>query len=186
MELCTDKGFIEKFKTKTILTFPRVHGCYSTSGEKRTYSPDAKQLKYWNKYCPDEGKVCFNLDDHPENNIREDPEQPPEYLNNLLKYIMTHKIRFVDIYKHDAISLSEAPILCSRALLRTISSLPYIFNESITIYCCLYRGVIYLYYEKIYEYNLNDTLLKGIDWGFKFEQYMLAGKLNKHKILFYK
>lgn len=164
-------------KKETIFTTPTVCGCYSITGRNYIFSADASRLRYWNKYCPQQGSVEINLNDRPRDHIGRDPKNHPKLLNNLLKYIMADKKRFTDVLKDDAIALQESPVVCSRRCLKVISSLPYFLKDPNTIHCCLYRGVIYFYDLPKSEDRAPDDA--GANWGHKFEQYMLAGKPNK-------
>lgn len=73
----------------------------------------------------------------------------------------------------------DADFICRRGVLKAILCSPYQKFEEWTICACKYRGTIYLCdFSKnenqgahVYKHNVYTT------WGYKFEQYMVAGIL---------
>jgi len=73
--------------------------------------------------------------------------------------------------------------ISSRGVIKTILSSPYTEREEWIICASKYCGTIYLcqFYtdEKEHHYAAATTLQKRMTpWGFKFEQYMVAGILK--------
>lgn len=73
--------------------------------------------------------------------------------------------------------------ICRRGILKTLLCTPHKISDKWIICASKYRGTIYLceFYtdEREQEYVNETAKVKQISsWGFKFEQYMVAGILN--------
>jgi len=74
----------------------------------------------------------------------------------------------------------DIDFISSRGVIKSILSSPYIEHEELIICATKYRGTIYLckfYTDEKEHYHVTATTLEKqiTSWGFKFEQYMVAG-----------
>jgi len=74
----------------------------------------------------------------------------------------------------------DIDFISSRGVIKTILSSPYTEHKEFIICATKYRGTIYLcnfYTDEKEYYHVTATMLEKqiTSWGFKFEQYMVAG-----------
>ncbi|KYN09665.1 Protein Dom3Z [Trachymyrmex cornetzi] len=152
-------------------------GHFSIDGNSE-YHDDLSQLKYYISPL-NPNNVNFDLN----KNFKSTQHKPISHikLDHILKWI-SHNFRQLE----KPLSVQEErwldfDFICSRGLIKTILSTPYINDERNAWIICAskYRGTIYLckFYtdEKEHErLTESDYEKQATSWGFKFEQYMLA------------
>ncbi|XP_011052960.1 PREDICTED: decapping and exoribonuclease protein-like [Acromyrmex echinatior] len=151
-------------------------GHFSIDGNSE-YHDDLSQLKYY--ISPSNPNVNFDLN----KNYKSVQHKSTSHikLDHILKWI-SHNFRQLE----KPLSVQEErwldfDFICSRGLIKTILSTPYINNERNAWIICAskYRGTIYLckFYTDEKEqkcFTASDYEKQATSWGFKFEQYMLA------------
>lgn len=125
-------------------------------------------------------KVKFDLNRHIHNAKTKPPDSDVK-LNDLLKFLLENEKRLNFCLEND---LEKAKFVCYRGLMTCIACTPYENQEPWRMVAILYKGSIYLCArdteDKISKkLNMTEQEKRFTSWGYKFEQYMLSGKLSK-------
>ncbi|KAK7482520.1 hypothetical protein BaRGS_00026231 [Batillaria attramentaria] len=150
---------------------------------KRQFHHDRHKLRIYVK--PAVSDPCFDLSHGYSSLIRKD-ESEKEYLNDMLRWVMHNKEKFLlqsDRDKHSATGIKSlnTDFLCWRGLLTKLLCTPYENREDWMIAVTKFRGTYYLCefdteskkQQKEQTTPQQDEMCYG---GWKFEQYVTADK----------
>lgn len=126
--------------------------------------------------------VKFNLNRHIEKAKKKLPDLD-EKLDNLLNFLLLNEKRLNCSSEND---FEKVKFFSYRGLLTCIACTPFEYHEPWNIVATLFKGCIYLCaretdYKISRKLNMTEHEKRCQSWGFKFEQYVLSGKL-KNKI----
>lgn len=162
---------------------PKIIGHFSLN-ENRQYFTDARNCKYVYKNYKSE-RVEYDLNDGIEHVKRKPDSAKDEKITHLLEFIIRNKRKLRKNQSEDGnkegILLPE--FICFRGLLRMIMCSPYEQRDSWTILATKYKGSIYLCAEETEKQiqermTMTSNMKRILSYGFKFEQYILSGKLS--------
>lgn len=124
-------------------------------------------------------KVNFDLNLHLDKAKRK-PEDLDVKLTDLLQFLLEHEVS-LNIPKQS--SLEKAQFYCYRGLMTCVACTPYENREPWKIAVILYKGNIYLCARDTEEklnkkMNMTAQDKRFTSWGYKFEQFILSGKIN--------
>lgn len=125
-----------------------------------------------------EGKVRFDLNLHYHKAIHK-PEDLDVKLTELLKFLLQNELRLS--FSQES-SLDKAQFFCYRGLMTCVACTPYENKDPWKIVAVLLRGNIYLCardttQKQQRKQNMTEREKLFTSWGYKFEQYMLSGKI---------
>lgn len=161
---------------------PKIVGAFSIDGQRR-YLSDRRNCKYLYKHFHPES-VQYDLNEGIESVIRKpDLCSQEEKINHLLHFISENIKSLRENNENPNTKFLSADVVCFRGLLRLLMCTPYEFRESWIVLATKYKGTIYLCAketDKKVDERLNQTAnMKTIlSYGFKFEQFLLTGKLQ--------
>lgn len=123
-------------------------------------------------------KVNFDLNALIDKAIRK-PDDLDVKLNDLIRFLQEHEVRLNLPHPN---TLDKANFFCYRGLMTCVACTPYENKEPWKIVVLLFKGNIYLCARDTEEQsnrknNMTGDEKKFTSWGYKFEQYMLSGKL---------
>lgn len=162
---------------------PKIIGSFSLN-ENRQYLPDTRNCKYiYRDYHS--GRVRYDLNEGIEHVIRKPETFSNEKLTHLFEFILRNKKKLRKENhnkKADQNQILGADFVCFRGLLRLLMCAPYERRDAWIILATKYKGTIYLCAldtEKQTHDRLNqtDATKRILSYGFKFEQFILTGKL---------
>jgi RAT1-interacting protein len=158
---------------------PKIVGSFSVD-KLRTYQNDNSNLKYL--VLPKDKKFSFNLNEGFELYQFKPEQSHAEKIDHLLSYILKNldKSKQRDDGAPAAGQFLRHDFVCFRGLMRLLMCTPYEFRESWSILATKYKGTIYLCAKELEEkrmerLNATDMSKKICAYGFKFEQFILAG-----------
>lgn len=136
-----------------------------------------ENLKYAKNVC--NKKVKFNLNLL----VEEAQKKPPDCdvkLNELIKFVLNNEKRLT---LGPSNKLDSSTIFCYRGLMTSVACTPYEDKESWKIVAILFKGNIFLCARDTEEKKLQKRFMTDrhklcTSWGFKFEKYMLSGKVK--------
>lgn len=136
-----------------------------------------ENLKFTKRVCNE--RVCFDLNLGLKNAIVKDDFDVK--LTELLKFLCEHIFRLNCIFES---KLESARFYCYRGLLTLVACTPYENREPWKLVAVLHKGNIFLCArdteDKIMrKRNMTEHDKKFTSWGYKFEQFMLSGKMLK-------
>lgn len=159
---------------------PKIIGSFSLN-DKRCYLSDARNCKFLRKLSPNQ-RVEFDLNNGYENVVHKPESCQNEKIDHLLQFILRNlnTIRQINTNKSTNDSFLPVDVVCFRGLLRLIMCTPYENREAWCILATKFKGTIYLCAletDKKRNDRLNESEMSKriLSYGFKFEQYMLAG-----------
>lgn len=162
-----------------IIRKPHIIGYFSLNGE-REYIPSAENLKYL-KLPKDINNVNFDLNHGYENVIPKPASTSDEGLKHLLEFIIQNKQKLITRNDGPDKRYLEADFICYRGLLRLVMCSPFERRDDWCILATRYKGNIYLCQretemKKMQKLNETEQWKRIGSYGFKFEQYILAGE----------
>ena len=164
---------------------PRCVGYFSLD-EQRQYHGDTSQLRYLKlpgqEKNQSQWKVRYDLRKGLKHVIDKDQEKVKLHmLDDMLTWILeerTKKGSFV-INVDSPLRPLEMEFVCFRGLLTVIACTPYENRESWSILATKFQKTIFLWQVKTRDNSDDNPRLKEMTlWGYKFEQYLCAGKNN--------
>lgn len=159
---------------------PKVLGSFSLDGT-RQYLPDARNCKYvYNNHV---NHQPFDLNAGIENVIRKPESCTNEKITHLLEFILRNKQQLKNRNSSSSNNILSADFVCFRGLLRLLMCTPYEFRDGWIILATKYKGTIYLCAEETVKQktdraNMSDDMKRILSYGFKFEQFILTGKMD--------
>lgn len=160
------------------LSQPKIVGCFSLDSS-RQYLPDARNCQYVYKNHVDHQP--FDLNAGLEKVIRKPESCTDEKITHLLEFIVRNKQQLK--HQNSTNSVLAADFVCFRGLLRLLMCTPYEYRDGWIILATKYKGTIYLCAEetvkqKTDRQNMSGDTKRILSYGFKFEQFILTGKMN--------
>lgn len=155
---------------------PKIIGYFSLDKD-RNFVPNASNLKYIR--MPNNKRIQYDLNLGYEN-VQHKPDGLNEKINHLLRFIVQNKKKLLN-----EVRVLNFDVVCFRGLLRLLLCTPYEDKENWSILVTRYKGVLYLCGhdtdKKIaWRQSITAKLKKILSYGFKFEQYLLTGKVKKN------
>jgi hypothetical protein len=160
------------------LSRPQIVG-YMSVNISRQYRTDLSQLKFLN-YVPD-GKICMDLNYKIYEAVKRTTDENNEQISLLLQFLINN-MQHIKLYMKDLTFITYR---------RTLISVMYnsFNNEHVRIMASYFNGCIYLCsletpQEIQRRQTRSDKEKQFCAWGYKFEQYILSGKLFLIYIIF--
>lgn len=152
---------------------PKIIGYFNVD-KNRKFVIDSFNCKYLK--IPIKTPVHLNLNLGYEC-VQHKPDELDEKIDQLLRFIVHNKNKLVNSEGN-----VNVDVVCFRGLLRVLLCTPFEDKDSWSILATKYKGVLYLCANETEEHkawrqNKTDELQKILSYGFKFEQYLLSGKL---------
>lgn len=143
---------------------PKVVGCIGL-----------ENLKFAKRICND--RVNFDLNLRLKDAIRKSQDNDVK-ITDLLKFLLQYEQKFVNFEN----KLSKARFHCYRGLMTLVACTPYENQEPWKIVAILHKGNIYLCARDTEEQlhrkrHMTEREKKFTSWGYKFEKFMLSGKI---------
>lgn len=165
---------------------PKIIGAYSLDGQCK-YVSDRRSCRYLYKNYHSE-PVQYDLNKGMESVIRSEETCIEEAgsMDDLLHFILEN----IEISKQNDedpnTKFLSADVVCYRGLLQLLMITPYEHHESWIILATNYKGTLYLTSEETDEQteeveNRTETDKAILSYGFKFEQFLLSGKMHLNK-----
>lgn len=166
---------------------PKVIGSFSLNST-RQYLPDARNCKYVYKNYVDHQP--FDLNAGIDKVIRKPDACTDEKITHLLEFIVRNKQKWKNRQSSSSTNPNpsinrsiSADFVCFRGLLRLLMCTPYELRDGWIILATKYKGTIYLCAEdtvkqKTDRDNMSDDMKRILSYGFKFEQFILTGKMD--------
>lgn len=166
---------------------PFIIGYFSVD-QNRLFIPDESNCKYL-KLPPKDEPIRFNLNEGYEL-VQHKPESAnKEKLDHILKFILLNlkKLVAVNANRKSADKFLNFDIICFRGKLRMLMCTPYEFRDGWTLIATKWKGNIYLCELKtekdvLKQQTETEQSKKICSYGFKFEQFVMSGKLGWLKI----
>lgn len=126
-----------------------------------------------------EGQVRYDLNLHYDRALHK-PDDLDVKLTELLKFLLHNEARLN--YSREN-SIDKAQFFCYRGLMTCVACTPYENREPWSIVAILHKGNIYLCARDTEEKKQRKRCMTERDkqftsWGYKFEQFMLSGKMG--------
>lgn len=157
-------------------------GFFSVNAQ-RQYDPSPINCKYVKSPANGQQRKHFDLNHGYENVCRKPESANNEKLDHLLRFIQTNWNRLLrrSVNKNEHEARLETDFVCFRGLLRQLMCTPYEDNDPWCILSTRFGGTIYLCAletdsTKRDRQSRTDNVKRILSYGFKFEQFMMAGK----------
>lgn len=152
------------------LNEPKMIGYFSVN-EHREFMPDASQLRYLK--LPKDYKNGVNLNLDVKNGHRWKPESVKrEKMDFLLRFIVNNIEELKAKNQFHGDKLLDMDVICSRGRLVQIMCPQHIKDKAWSLIVSKYKGNVY-----ICQPDGEDFHTKQTEFGFKFEQFLLSGRL---------
>lgn len=172
----------------SLISEPKIVGVYSIDGQRRFVS-DRRNCKYLYKNYHLE-PVQYDLKEGIESAIRKaETYYEGEKINNLLHFILENINNLKENNEISNTKSLSADVVCYRGSLQCLMSTPYQIKKPWIILASKYKGTIYLWEKDTDEQtkerlNQTDDRKKIRSCGFKFEQFLLTGRILTKKQYF--